>query len=281
MENKINLQDIHTNVRERYGSIADKGKVQDSCCSDASCCGGDQSAQIASVARLYEAPDAAELPEEITGISLGCGDPVTIASLTPGETVVDLGSGGGIDCFLAVRRVGSTGKVIGVDMTSSMIDRARENKAKLGVDNVEFRLGEIEHLPVADNTADVIISNCVINLSPDKNQVLREAYRVLAPGGRISISDIVTRGELPQDIKNSLSAWTGCIAGALEESEYLNLLEDAGFVDVRLESITFDEDYSQDALEYLEQNGSDRKISTRDVQNTIFSARITARKPTN
>ncbi len=162
-----------------------------------------------------------------------------------------------------------------------MIDRARENKAKLGVDNVEFRLGEIEHLPVADNTADVIISNCVINLSPDKNQVLREAYRVLAPGGRISISDIVTRGELPQDIKNSLSAWTGCIAGALEESEYLNLLEDAGFVDVRLESITFDEDYSQDALEYLEQNGSDRKISTRDVQNTIFSARITARKPTN
>lgn len=280
MDQKIELQEIHKHVRERYGDVADKGHTEGACC-DTSCCGGNQLTQIASVARLYDAPDATELPDEVTGLSLGCGDPVTIAELSPGETVVDLGSGGGIDCFLAAKRVGPTGRVIGVDMTSSMLDRARENKAKLGAENVEFRLGEIEHLPLADSTADVIISNCVINLSPDKPQVLREAYRVLTPGGRISISDIVTRGAMPQELKDSLSAWVGCVSGAIDESEYTRALEAAGFVDINLQSTNFDEDYAEDAIHYLEEQGYTEEVRPVEVQNTIFSARITAQKPTN
>ena len=187
MDQKNAEKDIRQAVRKRYGQIAENTRPDqpaDCGCGPAenSCCGGDASVeQMAQVSRLYEDPDALSLPEEITNLSLGCGDPITLAALEPGQTVVDLGSGGGIDCFLAAKKVGETGKVIGVDMTPSMLDRARANKAKLGADNVEFRMGEIEHLPVEDSSVDVIISNCVINLSPDKPQVFREAFRVLNP----------------------------------------------------------------------------------------------------
>ncbi len=251
--------DIRTVVRDRYGAIAEKAAAgeQASCCSPAqsesSCCGPtDDAEQLSMVSKLYEDPDVADLPAEVTDISLGCGDPVTLASLTPGQTVLDLGSGGGIDCFLAAKKVGPTGKVIGVDMTASMIERARANKEKLGAENVEFRLGEIEHLPVADNTVDVIISNCVVNLSPDKPQVFREAFRALKPGGKLAVSDIVTDGPLPDVVKNSLSAWAGCVAGALDVQEYIGGIELAGFVDVELKPIYWDQVMIDAAVEQLD-----------------------------
>jgi arsenite methyltransferase len=230
-------KDIRVFVREHYGAIAEKSGVGNkaSCCasSPASCCGPvDEAGALSMVSTLYQDPDLAILPIEVTDISLGCGDPVTLASLQPGQTVLDLGAGGGIDCFLAARKVGPAGRVIGVDMTPAMLEKARSNLKKIGATNVEFRLGEIEHLPVADSSVDVIISNCVINLSPDKPQVFREAYRVLAPGGRLAVSDIVTDGPLPEAIKVSLSAWTGCVAGALDVQELIQTIHQAGFVDV-------------------------------------------------
>ena len=173
----------------------------------------------------------ADLPDSVTQASAGCGNPTAIAGLRPGEVVLDLGSGGGIDCFLAARKVGPTGHVIGVDMTPEMISLARRNKAKLGLDNVEFRLGEMEHMPVADGSVDVIISNCVINLAPDKDPVFAESYRVLKPGGRMSVSDIVTYGELPDLLRRSLEAWAGCLAGALDEDAYLDKMRSAGLSD--------------------------------------------------
>ena len=307
--------DIRSVVRERYGSIAEKAAedVQADCgCgptqSQSSCCGPDETNDLSMVSKLYEDPDVTELPDEVTDLSLGCGDPVTLASLTPGQTVLDLGSGGGIDCFLAAKKVGATGKVIGVDMTASMIERARANKAKLGAGNVEFRLGEIEHLPVADNTVDVIISNCVVNLSPDKPQVFREAFRTLTPGGKLAVSDIVTDGPLPDVLKNSLSAWAGCVAGALDVNEYISGIEAAGFVDVELTPSYWSQDMidtmvgqlgpevaqqiedakKQGKAVLVVNEGDDRKVievnpsegfENFDPQKAIFSAKITARKP--
>jgi arsenite methyltransferase len=302
--------DIRTTVREHYGAIAEKAQdsAQSACCpspSQSSCCGSvDESAQISMVSRLYEDPDVAELPSEVTDISLGCGDPVTLASLKPGQTVLDLGSGGGIDCFLAAKKVGPAGKVIGVDMTAAMIEKARANKQKIGVDNVEFRLGEIEYLPVADGTADVIISNCVINLSPDKPQVFREAYRVMRPGGKLAVSDIVTDGPLPEVIKSSLSAWAGCIAGALDVKDYIRAIEDAGFVDVVVTPTYWDQEMIDAAVQQFDpelsvqvedakgkavlvvNDGGDGKlieVDGSDFQNfdphkAIFSAKVTAFK---
>ncbi len=304
--------DIRSAVRERYGTIAEKfqpGEQADCGCAptDSSCCGPDSEAQIDSIAHLYEGPDVFDLPSEVTDLSLGCGDPVTLASLEEGQIVLDLGSGGGIDCFLAAKKVGPTGKVIGVDMTSAMIERARANKEKLGAENVDFRLGEIEHLPVADNTVDVIISNCVINLSPNKPQVFREAFRSLKPGGRLAVSDIVTDGPLPDVIKNSMTAWAGCIAGALDVSEYITAIQDAGFTDVDLKATYWEQDMIDAAVdqldpelkvqvedakkdgravlvvneggegELIEVDGKDFKDF--DPQKAIFSAKITARKP--
>ena len=305
--------DIRTVVRERYGKIAEKfqpGTQADCGCApeQSSCCGSESEAQLDTIAHLYEDPDAFELPSEVTDLSLGCGDPVTLASLEEGQTVLDLGSGGGIDCFLAAKKVGPTGKVIGVDMTSAMIERARANKAKLGAENVEFRLGEIEQLPVADNTVDVIISNCVINLSPDKPQVFREAFRSLRPGGRIAVSDIVTDGPLPDIIKNSLSAWAGCIAGALDVKDYIAAIQDAGFEDVDVTASYWDQEMIDAAIEQIdpelkaqveEAKGNGRAVlvindggegklievddeksfKDFDPQKAIFSAKITARKP--
>lgn len=255
---------------------------------------------------MYEAVDLSDLPEDVTGISLGCGDPVTLASLEQGQTVLDLGSGGGIDVFLAAKQVGETGHVIGVDMTAAMIEKARANREKIGASNVEFRLGEIEHLPVADDTVDIVISNCVINLSPDKPQVFREAFRVLQPGGRLAVSDIVTNGPLPEAIKQSMAAWAGCVAGALEVDDYVAAIEDAGFVDVKVEPVYMDKALIDDAIDQLDlreaveasevsgrkaymvvdgkkavpvdlgDNGAETGTS---IYEAIFSAKVTAIKP--
>ncbi|MFN0148733.1 MAG: arsenite methyltransferase [Dehalococcoidia bacterium] len=195
------------------------------------CCGPDAESevQIVQIAKLYARESIADLPSTVTDVAFGCGNPTAIAALQPGETVLDLGSGGGIDCFLAAKMVGETGRVFGVDMTPEMVALARKNAGKVGATNVEFRLGEIEHLPIDANTVDVIISNCVINLSPDKDQVFREAFRALKPGGRLQVSDVVWTKPVPQEVKDDLEKWAGCIAGALLESEYLEKIGAAGF----------------------------------------------------
>jgi len=235
-----------------------------SCCSPAapaenSCCGEESLAQddvvISRIADLYRNADISDLPATVTDVAFGCGNPTAIAALEPGQVVLDLGSGGGIDCFLAAKMVGPTGRVIGVDMTPEMIRLARKNAEKVGASNVEFRLGEIENLPVADESVDVIISNCVINLSPDKPRVFREAFRVLKPGGRLQVSDIVWTRPVPEEIRSDMEKWAGCIAGALLESEYLDHIRAAGFVDV-----------ASVATEYPGGKG-------------IASAAVTARKP--
>ncbi|MCJ7568018.1 MAG: arsenite methyltransferase [Anaerolineales bacterium] len=303
--------DIRTQVRDHYGSIASEFEAT----GGAGCCGPDESScgcspstgvnDIDMVSKIYENPDVESLPDDVTGLSLGCGDPVTLASLEPGQTVLDLGSGGGIDCFLSGKRVGETGRVIGIDMTSEMIEKARANKDNLGAENVEFRLGEIEHLPVANETADVVISNCVINLSPDKPQVFREAFRALRPGGRLAVSDIVTDGPLPDEIKSNLSAWAGCIGGALEVSDYIAAIEAAGFVDVELTPVYLDESVIEAAMERLDPDeriavgddstrvalamkggeakpynfGDDQGPSSESIRQAVFSAKVTARKP--
>jgi len=195
-----------------------------------SCCGSTEAAvECTGATRFYPAQELAALPDSVTGASLGCGNPLAIAELQPGEVVLDLGSGGGIDCFLAARKVGPEGSVIGLDMTPDMIKLARRNAKKIGATNVDFRFGEMEDMPLPDASVDAVISNCVINLSPDKDSVFRETYRVLRPGGRLSVSDIVVDGDLPQAIRNNLDAWAGCVAGALDEADYLARIRAAGF----------------------------------------------------
>jgi ubiquinone/menaquinone biosynthesis C-methylase UbiE len=278
-------KDIRIHVRDRYGKLASEATESSptSCCSpadsSAACCGPDADVAIDQIAVLYDqAPDAAQLPDGVTNLSLGCGDPVTLASLQPGQTVLDLGSGGGIDCFLAAKRVGKTGRVIGVDMTPQMLEKARANKAKVGADNVEFRLGEIEHLPVADEEVDIIISNCVINLSPDKPAVFQEAYRVLRPGGRLAVTDIVSDGPLPDQIKQNLAAWAECVGGALDVTDYVLAIKSAGFVDINVERVFFDSDLVEQAVVQLDL-GNAPKERRQEVQKVVFSAKVTARKP--
>ena len=228
-------ENIHKTVREQYGKRAQAGS---SCCGTTpSCC---DSAQTISTKLGYSEGELGSIPEG-ADLGLGCGNPTALASLKPGETVLDLGSGAGIDCFLAASLVGKTGQVIGVDMTAAMIDRARENAKKNDIENVEFRLGEIEHLPVADGTIDAVISNCVVNLSPDKPQVFGEVYRALKPGGRMMISDIVQLKPLPEAILKSIEAYVGCIAGASLKQDYVSMIQAAGFRDVEiLSETTFD-----------------------------------------
>ena len=218
-------------VRESYGKIA---QTESSCCAPvSSCCGGADTAQTISKKIGYTEDELGNVPEG-ANLGLGCGNPVALASLKEGETILDLGSGAGFDCFLAAKKVGKDGKVIGVDMTPEMVDKARENIAKGGYENIEFRLGEIENLPVADNAVDAIISNCVINLAPDKKRVFKEAFRVLKPGGRLMVSDMVITKELPDKIKESIDAYVGCISGALLKEEYLGSIKEAGFQDVEI-----------------------------------------------
>src|ERR1700735_3717088 len=216
-------------VKEKYGSAALRVPAGgSSCCgaAPASSCGCDPI-----TSNLYDAAQAGEIPPEAMLASLGCGNPTALAKLNAGEVVLDLGSGGGIDVLLSARRVGPSGKAYGLDMTDEMLALANENKHKAGIENVEFLKGEIEHIPLPDNSVDVIISNCVINLSSDKDAVLREAFRVLKPGGRFAVSDVVTRGEMLPEIRKSVLLWVGCIAGALEENDYLRKLQDAGFAE--------------------------------------------------
>ncbi len=250
--------EIHEAVRDHYAQIARsadavEGELE-SCCGEADCgCGP---------ITLYDSAMLGELPVDITTLSLGCGDPLTIAQLQPGEVVLDLGSGAGMDCFLAANRVGEQGYVIGVDMTHEMLDKANANKARLGLENVEFRQGQIEALPVADQSVDVVISNCVINLSPDKSAVFKEVFRVLKPGGRISISDIVTRGDFSPDHRAQLALWAECVTGAIDADEYLALVREAGFVNV----------------EVVEKVQASPELRPEGVPE-VFSARIVGSKP--
>jgi SAM-dependent methyltransferase len=224
-------KDIKNVVREKYGNIA---AASGSCCSTASCC-GDGNSLVQMGQRIgYSEAELTAVPEG-ANLGLGCGNPIALASLTEGETVLDLGSGAGFDCFLAAGRVGSTGKVIGVDMAPEMLERARENARKDNIENVEFRQGDIEHLPVEDGCVDVIISNCVINLAPDKGRVFSEAFRVLKPGGRLMVSDIVLTKPLPDIVKNSVAAYIGCVAGASLREDYLEAMRQAGFENVTVQ----------------------------------------------
>ncbi len=264
-----NLDAVRENVREHYAAQA---------VASSSCCGSD-SCSDASGSKLYPVELLTELPQDITSFSLGCGDPITLAELQPGQTVLDLGSGGGLDCFLAARKVGVTGHVIGVDMTPQMLEKATAAAKRLNVPNVEFRQGYLEELPVQSGTVDVVISNCVINLSPDKNKVFREVFRVLKPGARIAVSDVVTDGPLPDDVKKSMTAWAGCMAGALDIREYKADLEAAGFTDVEIAPTYFDDATIEEATRDMGDKVDLQSFSPEQIAKTVFSARITARKP--
>jgi arsenite methyltransferase len=238
----VKSESIKEHVRERYSQVAKRAEETTcvSCCDasvSTSCCGpitkGDYAQGIG-----YRAQELADLPDSVVGACAGCGNPTALAGLKEGEVVLDLGSGGGIDVFLAAKKVGPSGKAIGVDMTEEMIKLARKNAEEIDLGNVEFRLGDIENLPVEDGTIDVIVSNCVINLAPDKDRVFGEAYRVLKPGGRFLVSDVVTDGELPQSIRDNPDAWSGCIAGALLEDEYVGKIRNAGFEEIKVLSKT-------------------------------------------
>jgi arsenite methyltransferase len=259
---------IHETVRRHY---AERIK------SAGSCCGGD--ASCAPESNFYPAELLGTLPEGETAVSYGCGDPITLAALEPGQTVLDLGSGAGLDCFFAAKQVGPRGHVIGVDMTPEMIERARASARRLNVDNVEFRQGLLEQLPLEDNTVDVAISNCVINLAPDKAKVFKEVFRVLRPGAKLSVSDIVTDGPLPTSIKSSLSAWAGCIAGALDANDYRAAMEDAGFTDIVMSPSYFDQAAIDEVTGDMGNTIDLKAFSAETISKTVFSARITARKP--
>jgi arsenite methyltransferase len=259
---------IHETVREHY---AERIKNDAACCGSDACCSGEST--------LYPADLLSTLPESESVVSYGCGDPITLASLQPGQTVLDLGSGAGLDCFFAAKQVGPTGRVIGVDMTPEMIERARTNAQRMHIDNVEFHQGFLEALPVDADTVDVIISNCVINLAPDKSKVFGEAFRVLRPGGRLAVSDIVTDGPLPEPIKKSLSAWAGCVAGAVEAGDYIGMMEASGFTDISVKPVFFDKETVDAALNGMQDVAELQTIAREDVYKAVFSAKITARKP--
>jgi arsenite methyltransferase len=260
------MADIKEAVREKYSQAAVRA---------GSCCGARPSDPITS--NLYSDQETGVLPETAVLASLGCGNPTALAELKTGETVLDLGSGGGIDVLLSARRVGPTGKAYGLDMTDEMLALARENQKKAGADNVEFLKGEIEHIPLPDNSVDVIISNCVINLSADKDQVIREAFRVLKPGGRFAVSDVVTRGQVPEQLRRDMLLWVGCIAGALDEGDYSVKLTSAGFEQVGVEPTRVYQ--IADAREFLAGKGIDVDAMAKDVDGKFMSAFIRATKP--
>jgi SAM-dependent methyltransferase len=275
----MSAHDVKEAVKEKYGQAALRvapGSGGARCGAAPSSCRGPESADPVS-SGLYDERQKSGLPEAAVLASLGCGNPVALAELKPGETVLDLGSGGGIDVLLSAKRVGPTGKAYGLDMTGEMLALARENQRKAGVENAEFLEGEIERIPLPDNSVDVIISNCVINLSADKDGVLAEAIRVLRPGGRFAVSDVVVRGEVPADIRHSVELWVGCIAGALEEAEYVRKLARAGFVDIGVEPTRV---YRvEEAREFLAAEGIDVDAMAPLVEGKFMSAFIRARKP--
>jgi arsenite methyltransferase len=260
-------------VKEKYGQAALRVKSGGS-----SCCGASAATGCDPITtNLYDAAQAGQIPEEALLASLGCGNPTALAQLNPGEIVLDLGSGGGIDVLLSAKRVGATGKAYGLDMTDEMLALANENKRRAGTENVEFLKGEIESIPLPDNSVDVVISNCVINLSADKDRVLREAFRVLKPGGRFAVSDVVTRGEMLPEIRQSMLAWVGCIAGALEENDYRNKLSTAGFEQIEIEPTRIYR--AVDAREFFAGQGIDVDALAPQVDGKFLSAFIRAVKP--
>ena len=267
-----NIKDV---VREKYGQAAQRVNQGGSACcgaapSSSGCCDPITS-------NLYDESQSVEIPADAMRASLGCGNPTALAKLNPGEVVLDLGSGGGIDVLLSAKRVGPTGKAYGLDMTDEMLALANENKSKSGMENVEFLKGEIEHIPLPDNSVDVVISNCVINLSSDKAAVLREAYRVLKPGGRFAVSDVITRGEISPEIRESVLLWVGCVAGALEETDYQGKLASAGFEQIEVEPTRIYR--AEDAREFLSAAGIDADAIAPQVDGKILSAFVRATKP--
>jgi ubiquinone/menaquinone biosynthesis C-methylase UbiE len=276
------MSELSSTIRSHYGSAAQRvlsGEgVPASCCESSGCCGGSATASCDPItSNLYDETETIFLPEKAVLASLGCGNPTALAELHEGETVLDLGSGGGIDVLLSARRVGPTGKVYGLDMTDEMLALARENARQAGAENVEFLKGEIEQIPLPDNSVDVIISNCVINLSGDKRRVLAEAFRVLKPGGRFAVSDVVVRGDVPADIRRSLELWIGCVAGALEEQEFLTLLAETGFEHADIESTRVYE--VEDARAFLASAGHGLETRAEDMAGRFMSAFVRATKP--
>jgi arsenite methyltransferase len=273
----MSSENIKSIVQEKYGAAAQRAASGQS----SACCGSSPASAIDRcdpiTANLYGEGEAGSVPEAALRASLGCGNPTALANLAPGEIVLDLGSGGGIDVLLSARRVGPTGKAYGLDMTDEMLALAEENKRKSGLLNVEFLKGEIENIPLPDNSVDVIVSNCVINLSGDKDRVLREAFRVLKPGGRFAISDVVVRGEVPEQIRKSMELWVGCVAGALTDTEYQQKLAAAGFESVDIEPTRV---YSiNDAKEFLNAVGIDADAVAPQIRDKFISAFVRAQKP--
>jgi arsenite methyltransferase len=270
----MSTTDIKQVVKEKYGQAA--ARVQSG---KSTCCSGPSSLERCCdpiTSKLYSAEEGANLPQEALLASLGCGNPTALAKLNAGEVVLDLGSGGGIDVLLSARRVGPAGKAYGLDMTDEMLALARENQKKAGVENVEFLKGEIENIPLPDNSVDVIISNCVINLSADKDRVLREAFRVLKPGGRFAVSDVVVRGDVPHEVRKNVELWVGCIAGALRDTEYIDKLKAAGFSQVEIEPTRV---YNvEDAREFLAGEGVDVDAIAPQVDGKFMSAFVRATK---
>jgi len=268
------MENVKEIVQEKYGQAALRardGEVS-SCCGSSCGCGPDPI-----TADLYGSDETSVLPREAVNASLGCGNPTALAELKPGEVVLDLGSGGGIDVLLSARRVGPAGKAYGLDMTDEMLALARENQAKSGLTNVEFLKGEIEHIPLPDNSVDVIVSNCVINLSADKQQVLEEAYRVLKPGGRFAVSDVVVRGAVAPAIRRSVELWVGCVAGAMEEQEYIQKLSRAGFAEISVEPWRVYK--TEEARTFIENAGLDYETVAAEADGKFMSAFVRARKP--
>ncbi|HUR91801.1 MAG TPA: arsenite methyltransferase [Gemmatimonadaceae bacterium] len=273
--------DLKQEVKDKYGRVAkavSEGTTSDDagCCSSA-CCGSTTESYDPITSNLYDEGEKAGVPAEALFASLGCGNPTALAQLNQGETVLDLGSGGGIDVLLSARRVGPAGKVYGLDMTDEMLALANENKRRAGAENVEFLKGEIENIPLPDSSVDVIISNCVINLSADKGRVLREAFRVLKPGGRFAVSDVVVRGPVPAEVKRSMELWIGCVAGALQESEYTSLLGAAGFAQIDIEPTRVYQ--AEDAAAFLAGTVGDVESLAREVDGKFLSAFVRATKP--
>jgi arsenite methyltransferase len=275
----VNTPDIKATVREKYGQAARQVRSgnKGSCCGT-TCCGGEAGQGSDPItSNLYTDSETGTLPPEAVLASLGCGNPTALAELHEGEVVLDLGSGGGIDVLLSARRVGGTGKAYGLDMTDEMLALARDNQRKAGVENVEFLKGEIEAIPLPDNSVDVIISNCVINLSTDKGRVLAEAFRVLRPGGRFAVSDVVIRGEVPAALRRSMELWVGCVAGALTEEGYQQRLREAGFEEIGIEPTRIYE--LTDAKAFLESAGLDPEALAPEVGGRVMGAFVRARKP--
>jgi arsenite methyltransferase len=271
---------LKAQVRKQYGDAAlrvSTGETSGSCCGTSACCGSTTETWDPITADLYDEKQKAGIPAEALLASLGCGNPTALAELQEGETVLDLGSGGGIDVLLSAKRVGPTGKVFGLDMTDEMLALANQNKQRAGVENVEFLKGDIERIPLPDSSVDVIISNCVINLSADKKKVLAEAFRVLKPGGRFAVSDVVVRGEVPSEVRTSMELWIGCVAGALEEQEFLGMLRSAGFENPSIEPTRIYK--AEDAAAFLSGTDLSGTNLASEIDGKFMGAFVRATKP--